>query len=103
MRARHETTLHRLVLCAIPSKGKDILVEQAFSPNCLRPYVVALYRATKNIIIVDVIVPYEGGEELFTKARFEKEQKYSRLRAWMKDQQEYNSGDLYPFMVGVGE
>ncbi len=49
---------------------------------------------------MDVNVPYEAGPEAFKKARAEKEQKYSGLKAWMKSQSEYGAVSIHALVVG---
>ena len=88
MRARHNAILQRLVK-AIPKEDKDQFMEQAFSPDNLRPDIVLRNQATGNSVVVDITVLYEAGPEAFEKACFEKEQKYSGLREWMKAQDGY--------------
>ena len=49
--------------------------------------------------MVDVTRPYEGECDSFKKARAEKEQKYSGLKEWMKDNN-YNSVTVHAFIFG---
>ncbi len=97
MRARHNLILRRLVN-AIPRENNDIFVEQPFSPANLKPDIVIVNRSSRDATVVDITCPYEGECDSFKKARAEKEQKYSSLNEWMKDN--YNSVTVHAFIVG---
>ena len=99
MRAHHNAILQHLVK-AIPKEDKDLFVEQAFSPDNLRPDIIFRDQATGNSAVVDVTVLYEAPPEAFEKARSEKEQKYLGLREWMKEQDGYNTVEVHAFVVG---
>ncbi len=55
MRERHNKILRRLVK-ATPKEGRDVFVEQSFSPDNLRPDLVVRDSTTGRTTIVDVTV-----------------------------------------------
>ena len=99
MRERHNSVLQRVVR-ALSKEGKDMFVEQSFSPTNLRPDIVVHDRTTKEAVVVDVMVPYESGQEALLKARREKEQKYEGLRVWMSGQGDYSTVSVHALVVG---
>ena len=99
MRERHNAILQRLVK-AIHKEGKNLYVEQAISPDSLRPDILLHNPTTGEAVVADVSVPYESGPEAFNKARAEKVQKYEGLRVWMLGQDQYTSVSVYAFLVG---
>ena len=99
MRARHNLVLHRLVR-AIRPENKHIFVEQAISPDAVRPDLVVVDRVSRDTVVIDVTVPYEADRDAFEKARAEKVQKYSALIRWMSTQEEYRNPKFHAFLVG---
>ena len=99
MRARHNAILQRLVR-AIPTEGKDLFVENSFSPNDQRPDIVLRDQATGRTVVVDVTVTYEGGPEAFNKSRAEKLQKYESLRLWFDSQEGHQDTTVHAFVLG---
>ena len=77
MRTRHNMVLHRLVRAIWP-ENKHIFVEQAISPDAVRPDLVVVDE-TKDTVVIDVTIPYEADRDAFEKARAEKIQKYSAI------------------------
>ena len=100
MRKRHNTILGRVVR-AIRKDDMDVFVEQAISPDALKPDIVVRDQVTRETTVVDVTVPYEAGSEAFKNARALKEQKYAGLKTWMESQPEYGAVTVHAFIVGA--
>jgi len=99
MRDRHNAVLQRLVR-GTWKEGKDIFVENAFSPDKLRPDLVVVDHRTRHVAVIDVTISYEAGEGAFEKARAEKTQKYDGLRRWFEEQPQYASAEVHALVVG---
>ena len=99
MRDRHNTILERLVE-AIPKDGLEVYVEQAISPDNLRPDILLHNPSTGSTVVADVTIPYESGKDAFMKARSEKEQKYAGLREWLLNQDRHKEVSVHAFIVG---
>ncbi len=97
MRKRHNKILER-VTRAIDKEGKDVFIEQSFSPDNLRPDIVI--QTTRETVVVDVTVPYKSCGDAFGKARAEKTQKYAGLKRWMEGQPQYRAVSVHAFVVG---
>ena len=93
MRARHNTILRRLVQ-TIPKEGIEIYVEQAISPNGLRPDIVLHDATHRRAVVADVTVSYESGPGALTKARDEKGTKVCRTEGMDVDPR--------PIPIGLG-
>jgi hypothetical protein len=93
MRARHNQVLERLVK-AIPKEGMELYVEQAVSPDNLRPDILLHDPSTGSTVVAEVTIPYESGSDAFVKARSEKEQKYAGLGEWLLSHLQCHMGGL---------
>ena len=96
---RHNSILQCIVK-AILKEGRNVYVEQAISPENLRPDIVVHNSSTGEAVVADITVPYEADDNAFTKARQEKEQKYNGLKEWMLSQECYSKVSIHAFIVG---
>ncbi|XP_023211510.1 uncharacterized protein LOC111614368 [Centruroides sculpturatus] len=77
---RHNAVLHRLRR-AMNDKDLTIYSNQripGYNDNC-RPDLVAVHEPTKTATIIDVVIPFENGQEAFNHARAAKIEKYASL------------------------
>jgi hypothetical protein len=86
---RHHTIVHRLAK-AVPSLAGVVTTDRQVpgAESTLRPDVVVMNQATKQLVIVDVAVVFENRFEALERSRAEKVRKYEpianhfRLRGW---------------------
>ena len=84
IRARHKNILLRVAKAAPPAKGRQYLELKVPGDRLnLKPDLIILNEAKSEAYVVDVVVPFEGGDS-FPDARKAKEVKYQHLKVLLR-------------------